>query len=1449
MDVGKLCVPLAVAVINCGHGGLNTAADAVSDYCLANHIDIVVLTEVHLPPGRPADLPGFRLLWSPRPHTPGSTRGGVALAIRDGVGVVSEATAIEECTRADVAWFSVIIPSASAPLYIAAVYFPPDNAQSVCAGCSNITCPKSHVDAGIAYLVATMPRLQHNGQVIVAGDFNVQAQLEVPSRRWRAVQHDLLAPTGLLVCNPRDANGLYTATRHDVAMGTDSVLDLILALPIIAPTGTAPTCVRSVAIDTHAGISDHYALLVDVVLQPALSSTVVPSNYGFVSGVPHHLRRSLRIRGLVADAIRDSVTHAVANHLSSVTLQPSDVIARANTVERVVASVVVGAGLCAKRRIRHPVLTSAAAQQQRLACARGRLLRATLCAQSRSDQTPAHVLIALARRVDTLEAEKRDALPARRRVQRERRAQRRREAQDELDRAWRRGDGGAYAGAQGSVRFGHLTTRIRHAHVPLRQLQARLYALDVGLQAKYHRQPPVLDLPPVDIARDGNHCVPDSMRTRCEGPPTPEEVQRAMARLRSQASALGLPVKALRWLMAPTSLPHIHAAMTAIWMTGVIPPSFTLVRASTIYKSGPRDDVGSYRIIGVGSALSRVFQLLINGRLMAQVAPLLTPAQYGFLAHRSTEHCVYLATSAVMCAQLEEQRVFTAYLDIAGAFGSLPHDVIHHELEVLGVDALTRSLLRTWYAQQRMFVQQGRLVSPPFPCTIGVTEGCAFSPICFIVGIDPGIRRLEQAALLSNHRIGLKLVRDVLTSLWYADDGWMAALQPAGLQELLDIAAPSFQCRGLHFNCAPTKSAAELFPAGALTASRAKVVRRAEGHQPPPLLTLAGQHLPFVPAYKYLGVMQCVGGPDASRRAQLARMQVKMAAILRQVASAGVHHISLLHAVRLYTTYWLPQVTYAAGLLWPSVPVHMTKWESVVLHIMMAAPHHPTVSLRSIAGLPTIDTRIDLDRVRVLCRLLHSPPASPVRQQLCVEVSLYLRPGDGSGEGPRKRLWWHDTQQLLQVLDGVCDDAFRVQHRIFRDPTGPTSFLEWATSSALAFQRDVGDARVLHAALRAALFVLEGRRRARELDRCQASLGEVRDLLDTPNMAPFLADTRTLATACRVQLRGGCRTLFGYQHFHVACCPWCGVEGQFTVPHLLRDCPASEHERQALWTMAKDVLVAAGLCKDHDVCDHRQEWYRLTCGASVPHAFVQLHLDAPTHFARAADTPATRHLRHHMTVYRRVLHLTGQYLQLVVNGTFAQLEQAVDALPHTAQQRRPRVAINHHRQERSDALAAVDARAALAGPPADPDVVGHQDGLIPAVLPAVVLGSNPAATVQPVRRPTTLQTVPIPQPEVRAPESVMRVWAPPPNTLEGIVSAALAPLPPIERTGDGVVDPVLASLLHLWAEPNVRDDEEHDGQVERHLIADLGAPSPPSDSDRVSDDGTGFEHNWMFGLE
>jgi len=147
----------------------------------------------------------------------------------------------------------------------------------------------------------------------------------------------------------------------------------------------------------------------------------------------------------------------------------------------------------------------------------------------------------------------------------------------------------------------------------------------------------------------------------------------------------------------------------------------------------------------------------------------------------------------------------------------------------------------------------------------------------------------------------------------------------------------------------------------------------------------------------------------------------------------------------------------------------------------------------------------------------------------------------------------------------------------------------------------------------------------------------------------------------------------------------------------------------AAWEAARAVAVAAGVRVQANFNLWRGLWYRLTCGASVPHTFLALHLDRDTHFARG-EVAATRHLRLAVPVYDKMLEVTGLFLQQLVVQTRELLDEGNPLWGYTPEQQRPRVTINHSARERAALRVAGDGQEGELGSEEEGDSDGEEEG-------------------------------------------------------------------------------------------------------------------------------------------
>lgn len=311
----------------------------------------------------------------------------------------------------------------------------------------------------------------------------------------------------------------------------------------------------------------------------------------------------------------------------------------------------------------------------------------------------------------------------------------------------------------------------------------------------------------------------------------------------------------------------------------------------------------------------------------------------------------------------------------------------------------------------------------------------------------------------------------------------------------------------------------------------------------------------------------------------------------------------------------------------------MTKFQHRMLQCVSGNFKVPDVVLRSLYGVPTVQTELDLYRLRFL-ELLLSGRNQACHRQLCEEYVVWARERDPRFKG---WLWWDDTHALLQQLQ-------RYMPAYLNLPT--------AVSQLLQDKQTLSQSRVATETWEAvweALLRLEQHRRRKDIAE-HTSLHDMADILDTPNIAPFVfCDTRSKATTLRITARGGVLAWFGHVCRNLPVCPLCMSAGQFHVKHLVVECPALSACREAAWREAHRILVTCTVrTARFDPATDQQNWYRLTLGAAVPDSFARMGLMRETHFAsESLSASLSTRVKRNVQAYRQVLKVTGYVLEAV----------------------------------------------------------------------------------------------------------------------------------------------------------------------------------------------------------
>jgi hypothetical protein len=260
---------------------------------------------------------------------------------------------------------------------------------------------------------------------------------------------------------------------------------------------------------------------------------------------------------------------------------------------------------------------------------------------------------------------------------------------------------------------------------------------------------------------------------------------------------------------------------------------FTLIIPRIKDKKGDLSDCDNYRPIALTSVISKLFELVILGRIKHLLHT--TDNQFGFKPGHGTENCIFALKHVIDFYINHSSPIYLCFLDLSKAFDRVNHGILWNKLSERGVHSLYIRILNTWYTSQSIAVRWGSCVSDEFYVTNGTRQGSILSPYLFTFYID------DLSFLLRESLLGCYLNGICFNHLLYADDAVLIATSPHALQKLIDICY-EFSCEN------------ELV----FSAKKTKVMRIS--HNLPknvecPHFYLNTNKLPLVSEYTYLGVI------------------------------------------------------------------------------------------------------------------------------------------------------------------------------------------------------------------------------------------------------------------------------------------------------------------------------------------------------------------------------------------------------------------------------------------------------------------------------------------------------------------------------------------------------------------------------------------------------------------
>ncbi|KAG6929039.1 hypothetical protein G0U57_006544, partial [Chelydra serpentina] len=276
---------------------------------------------------------------------------------------------------------------------------------------------------------------------------------------------------------------------------------------------------------------------------------------------------------------------------------------------------------------------------------------------------------------------------------------------------------------------------------------------------------------------------------------TPKEVMTRLSRTKNTAPGKdGIPYSLLK-KRDPGCL-VLSSIFNLCRRFGRSPTSWKKAMTVLIHKKGERDDPSNWRPISLCSTMYKLYAGCLAARITewATTGGAISPAQKGFMPSEGCYEHNFLLQTVTQTTRRARKPCAIAWLDLANAFGSIPHHHIFDTLQEFGMPESFLRLIRELYEGCSTTIRSVEGETAEIPIRSGVKQGCPLSPIVFNLAMEPLLRAISDGA------DGFDLHGERVNVLAYADDLVLIADDPERLQGMLDTIGRAADWTGLRFN-------------------------------------------------------------------------------------------------------------------------------------------------------------------------------------------------------------------------------------------------------------------------------------------------------------------------------------------------------------------------------------------------------------------------------------------------------------------------------------------------------------------------------------------------------------------------------------------------------------------------------------------------------------------------
>ena len=195
-----------------------------------------------------------------------------------------------------------------------------------------------------------------------------------------------------------------------------------------------------------------------------------------------------------------------------------------------------------------------------------------------------------------------------------------------------------------------------------------------------------------------------------------------------------------------------------------------------LHKSGEKCDPNNYRGISLISCLPKLFNAILNERLINLMETTISKSQFGFRKNHRTSDSIFVLKALInKYLHKNKKKIFACFVDLRKAFDSVWRKALLFKLCNMEVGNKFFHIIKQQYSETISAVKYQNLHSEYFSTSRGVKQGDSLSPTLFnlfINDIDKEFMNRENHPLeLINSKVGCLLFADDLLILSESKEG------------------------------------------------------------------------------------------------------------------------------------------------------------------------------------------------------------------------------------------------------------------------------------------------------------------------------------------------------------------------------------------------------------------------------------------------------------------------------------------------------------------------------------------------------------------------------------------------------------------------------------------------------------------------------------------------------